>query len=333
MRSLSWRGLLKKNRTPQAGESVVRGPNSRCLPESTVLDGKNSHQAYIEYLFAGSDDVPLTLPQKLVLSSVREALGKKDSHSYTIPRLPAVIPRLLRSLRDPDSSARDYYEIINKDPMLSAAILKLANSVYFNRTGIYIDNIEKAIVKLGIDGLRSVLSAAVMQPIIQKESTYFSHTGQRLWQHTLECAVACELGAQHRKLEPYKAYLMGLMHDLGKIAVFSALCKEHRLNGDPNPGKNAFIPLFDSTAQQLSFQIAQDWQLPEEMCLALQEQVIVVADKPISAYGRLLFEANMICETLAATPRDKRIAVTDLLADLQFPQDIMDKLRDIGRQI
>lgn len=333
MRSLSWRGLLKKNRTPQTGATGIQAPDNRCLSEFTVLHGKNSKQAYIDYLFSGSVDTPLTLPQKLVLSSVRETLNKKDQQNYTIPRLPAVIPRLLRSLRDPDSSARDYYEIINKDPMLSAAILKLANSVYFNRTGIYIDNIEKAIVKLGTDGLRSVLSAAVMQPIIQTESSYFSHTGQRLWQHTLECAVACELGAQYRRLEPYKAYLMGLMHDIGKIAVFSALCKEHRLNGDPNPGKNAFIPLFDSTAPQLSFQIAQDWQLPDEMCLALQEQLTVAAGGPISAYGQLLFEANMLCETFAVTPRNKRIAMGDLFAGLQFPEDIFDKLKDIGRQI
>lgn len=308
-------------------------PSTGCLSESAVLNGRNSKEAFLEHLFAGGGDSPVTVPQKLVLSSVREALGKKDQHNYTIPRLPSIIPRLLRSLRDPDSSARDYYEIIHKDPLLSAAILKLANSVYFNRTGGYTDNIEKAIVKLGTNGLRSVLSAAVMQPIIQKESAYFSHTGQKLWQHTLECAIACELGAQGRGLEPYKAYLIGLMHDLGKIAVFSALCKEHGLNGDTNPGKNAFLPLFDTTAQQLSFQIARDWQLPDEMCKAMQEQVNVVPDKPFSAYGQLLFEANMVCEYFTVTPPDKRTALVDLLAGIQFPPDIFDKLSDIGRQI
>ncbi len=329
MRSLSWRGLLSKKRT-RASDLAARTPSGYHLSELTVLNGRNSKQAFLEYLFAGGHDAPVTLPQKLVLSSVRDALGKKDQHNYTIPRLPSIIPRLLRSLRDPDSSARDYFEIIHKDPLLSAAVLKLANSVYFNRTGVYTDNIERAIIKLGTNGLRSVLSAAVMQPIIQKESAYFSHTGQKLWQHTLECAIACELGAQHRGLEPYKAYLIGLMHDLGKIAVFSALCKEYELNGDTNPGKNAFLPLFDTTTQQLSAQIAQDWQLPDAMCLAMQEQVAVVPEKPVSAYGQLLFEANMVCEYFTVTPNEKRTPSADVLTGLRFPQDIFDKLRDIG---
>lgn len=328
-----FRSVLGKNTKP--AETTADVPAGACLPvkDATKLSQQQSNESFHQFLFTGSHNEPLTVPQKLVVNVVRESLTKKEHRMNAVPRLPMVIPKLLRSLRDPDSSVRDYVAIVNKDPVMSAAVLKLANSVYFNPLGAYVGDIERAIVKLGIDGLRAVLSAAVMQPIIQRDSPYFSQTGQRLWLHSLNTAVACEIIGHARRMERFKVYLLGLMHDVGKITLFSELCKQYKLNGDISPGQQAFIPPLQNYSAQLSYTIARDWQLPDEICNALQEQIDIAPGKNVSAFGQLLYQANIVCEAYAFTPKNKLPELQFLLADFALPKNLITKLEEVGTQV
>jgi HD-like signal output (HDOD) protein len=327
------RSVLGKNSKSVGDVSTISGGAYLLVKESAHISQELSNEKFHQFLFAGSQNQPLTVPQKLVVSVVRDSLAKKEHRLNAVPRLPTIIPKLLRSLRDPDSSVRDYVTIVNKDPVMAAAVLKLANSVYFNHTGAYIGDMERAIVKLGIDGLRSVLSAAVMQPIIQRESPYFSQTGQRLWLHSLNTAVACEIIGHARRMERFKAYLLGLVHDVGKITLFSELCKQYKLNGDTSPGSLAFIPPLQQYASQLSCTIAKDWQLPEEICIALQEQIDIKPGKNVSSFGQLLYQTNIVCEAFAYTPRSKLNELQFLLADFTLPKNLFTKLEEVGTQI
>lgn len=278
------------------------------------------------------DQKPLTVPQKLVVSVVAKTLQDQEKRIQAVPRLPSVIPKLLQSLRDPKASGTDYVKIINKDPALSTAVLKLANSAYFNPVEKRVTSIETAVVKLGIDGLRSVLSAAVMQPMIQRSSSYFSQFGHKLWEHSLCCAVACELIAKQRNLEPYKAYILGLVHDMGKITIFSELSSQFKSNADSDqPGYAAFAPLMQSTSDALSHTIARDWSLPDELCDALQQQINLSPGQTLGAYAHLLFQANLACEIYAITKEDKSqaSAAQQALKDMALPLDLFEKLDSV----
>ena len=292
------------------------------------------NQAYYEYLFPTYTETPLSVPQKLVIDVVKTALQKKEARTKAVPHLPTVIPRLLRSLRDPDSSAKDYVEIVKKDPAMSAAVLKLANSVYFNPIGKRIHDIEPAVVKLGIDGLRSVLSAAVMQPIIQKDSAYFSDTGQKMWHHSLTTAVACELIAEHRKIEKFRVYLMGLVHDIGKTTIFSELCKQFKKNGENvSPGYNAFVPTLKVMSPAVSYWIAKDWDLPKEICTALAEQTNIQAGNMVSEYAHLLYQANLAAEAYALRNDRTEKFTSAILSSLNIPVDLFDKLDQLKNEV
>ena len=281
------------------------------------------------------DSKPLTVPQKLVTSVVEKSLENREKRIGAVPRLPTVIPRLLQSLRDPKSSASDYVKIINKDPALSTAVLKLANSVYFNPSSKKVNSIETAVVKLGIEGLRSVLSAAVMQPVIQRKSYYYTEFGHKLWTHSLCCAVACEIIAKQRQLEPFKAYLLGLVHDIGKITIFSELSnqfQQHKTQDTSEPGYAAFAPLMQSTSEILSFKVARDWSLPEEICEALGQQIDLRAGTAIGAYAHVLYQANLACEIYAIARKDPEQlpAAQQALADIQLPSDLFEQLDSIS---
>ncbi|TQV76060.1 HDOD domain-containing protein [Exilibacterium tricleocarpae] len=274
---------------------------------------------------------PLTVPQKLTVDLVRKNLMQADKLPQAIPHLPAVIPRLLRSLRDPEASVRDYADIIEREPAISGAVLKLANTVYFNPAGKAIASIETAVVKLGIMGLRTVLAAAVMQPVVQRSSPYFSQFGEKLWHHSLTCAVACEIIARHYQSEPFKAYMAGLVHDMGKITVFSELCREFALNPDSTHlGGQAFVPLMRALSGPLSHQIAQTWQLPEAICTALAQQINIGPGSRVSTYGLILYQANKISEVLCAAQLHPQAAAEQLCRALQLPDTLPATLRKVS---
>ena len=320
------------------------------LTPPKVLSVESVVEGFYASLF-GNGDIDaaenLSVPQKLIFEVVSRSLANTEHRLKAVPRLPAVIPRLLRTLRDNTASASDFVNIINKDPVMSAAVLRLSNSVYFNPRDKRITSIETAVVKLGIEGLRSVLSAAVMQPVIQRNSQYFSQFGQKLWEHALCCAVTAELLAKKNGLEPYLAYLLGLVHDMGKITVFSELCQQYKANTPiqtngqvSQPGYAAFVPLIHTMAPALSHTIARDWQLPEVICSALAEQVDIKPGRKVSAYAELLFRANYACEIYAqiksrdeGPSAEKRTTALRALRENSLPDTLFDTLDSLSIEV
>lgn len=284
---------------------------------------------YLTILGDIDDKKPLTVPQKLVQDILEKSLAQKSYRLKSVPRLPSIIPKLLQRLRDPKSALVDYVKIINKDPAMSTSVLKLANSVYFNPVAKRVSSIETAVVKLGTEGLRSVLSAAVMQPVIERKSYYYSEFGHKLWTHSLHCAVACELIAKQRGIEPYKAYLLGLIHDIGKITIFNELSAQFEMNNSPDqPGYAAFAPMMQSTSEKLSHTVAEDWELPEELCLALKQQVNLKAGDKIDKLAHLLYQANLACEIYAIMHHDESQtdAALQALKDMNLPLNLFQQL-------
>lgn len=296
-----------------------------------------SSKSFYRLLLPGDQyENPVTVPQKLVTDILRNSLKQSQDVAKLVPRLPSVVPKLLRSLRDPDAATKDYVEIIVKDPAMTAAVLKLANSVYFNPVAKRIADVEVAVVKLGIDGLRAVLSAAVMQPVLDKRSPYFNGFGSAIWHHSLFCAVIAEELAKQYRLEPFKAYLLGLVHDTGKITLFSELCRQLQKNGGEGaPGIGAFLPLLSEYSLPLSCEIAKDWHLPEELTLALKQQVSFSVGAAVSPYGKVLAEANLMAEQYALWQAgESSEEVCRLLANkFKLPADIYQRLSNLSVQV
>ncbi len=339
----SFKRLLGAKKTPNnpvttpvskpAGKSASRAKVKDPGAVSYAYSAKQFHRL----LLPGDQyEHPVTVPQKLVTDVIRNSLQNADEVAKLVPRLPSVVPKLLRSLRDPNASSKDFVDIIMKDPAMTAAVLKLANSVYFNPIAKRISDVEVAVVKLGIEGLRAVLSAAVMQPVLDKRAPFFIGFGPLVWNHSLHCAVLAEHFARKRKLEPFKAYLLGLVHDTGKITLFSELCRQlqKNANGD-RPGISVFSPLISEHGLALSFQIAKGWKLPPELCLALKQQVNIAAGDEVSPYALVLAEANLVAEQYALWQAGEASDETCRLLRARFglPEDIFNKLDNLSVQI
>jgi len=147
----------------------------------------------------------------------RSNLKKIIMDTKTLPTLPSVIHKL-DSLSDNDkSSVQEMAKIVSSDQVLSARILRLANSPSY---GFYrVSTISNAMILLGVNVVKSLALSSSIFAIMEKDSI-------GLWEHSLAVGVAANLISRKLRLpECEEIATAGLLHDIGKV-IISIKCRE-----------------------------------------------------------------------------------------------------------
>jgi len=143
--------------------------------------------------------------------------------------LPTVVSMLLERIDDPKSNVKDLEILIEKDPILTSKILKMANSAYYGYPKT-IASIKEAIIILGTNVIRSICLAVVTKSMMSVDSSgYFFNKPTGLWEHSVLVASGARTISKILKVDdPEKYFVGGLLHDIGKI-ILSHEVKPHRL--------------------------------------------------------------------------------------------------------
>jgi signal transduction histidine kinase/HD-like signal output (HDOD) protein len=153
-----------------------------------------------------------------------------------LPTLPAVAMRLLQITSAEDTDARQVIELVKSDPSLTTKVLSLCRSAAHGVRQPAL-TIDRAVVLLGFEAIRNaVLSIKVFETFAGEASDdagdgpRFDHAA--FWRHSLGVAVAAELIAQrhgqHNQLKPAEAFVCGLLHDIGKLALEYVLPRSYQ---------------------------------------------------------------------------------------------------------
>lgn len=150
-------------------------------------------------------------------TALLRALNGRDNLLASIPSIPAVLQTLLNELNQPADTVNllRVAEIIGRDESLAAQCLRMANSALFSR-GPATDSLRGAVRTLGIARTREIAVSCGVMRIVQ--SAMKTLDPLVFWQHSLGCAiVARKLARSVGFGDPEKAYLAGLLHDIGYI--------------------------------------------------------------------------------------------------------------------
>jgi hypothetical protein len=183
-----------------------------------------------------------------------------------VPRVPAVVPQLLKSLRDDSVSGADLARQIARDTVLVAEVIREANSPAF-RSAKPVTTIDGAVMVLGENGLRILLARVAFRPIINMQGGRVVKTvAPRLWQQSDGCALAASLMAPELGADPFEAYLAGLVLNVGLIVAFRLI--DH-LDQPVVPQSDAFCDALLASSRELSAVIAAHWELPPFVAFAI----------------------------------------------------------------
>jgi len=156
---------------------------------------------------------------------MRELILEKLKTSGYLPPLPDVLIALQRLMNDPDCDVDDVRRLIASDPVLSSRVITMANSVFFGGGRDLAEDIEAAVVRLGVEAVLELCYTVELPGCIKVPQT-FGKT--RFWKHGLAVAILSrELGSKvlTDKEELGSCYLAGLVHDIG-LLVYDYLVPE-----------------------------------------------------------------------------------------------------------
>jgi HD-like signal output (HDOD) protein len=188
-----------------------------------------------------------------------------------IPTIPAVLAPLLRYMQRP-AEQMDMHEVTNmiaQDKSLAAQCLEMANSPLFGKWQ-KIDSLKGAIVGLGMQRVSDIVTCCGVLNLAPKDAAGMDPVA--FWEHSLGCALVCRHFA--RKIsypDPSKAYLAGLLHDIGVIVNLWMLPTEFRAAFElarerGSPLSEAELAILGFTHCESGHLLAKKWQLSADLC-------------------------------------------------------------------
>ncbi len=200
----------------------------------------------------------------------------KPSEIKCLAPLPQSVARLAQLVADPDSSVKEFSQIIELDAPLTANVLKWANSVW-SQTQNAIDNVQTAVVRLGsANVLKLAIGYHLMGPMNKAQPGY-NIPEHELWRHSVAAALAVEaMDKQKIKRVPPAAFTAALIHDLGKIVLGRRLGHESLIDMIESLCAEKQCSYIEAEKEamgtdhtQVGAQIAVEWHLPQPIIEAI----------------------------------------------------------------
>lgn len=206
------------------------------------------------------------------------------------PRRPSLLPQLIRAANDDDVPRRELAAIIRRDPSLVGSLLEMANSSFYRVTERPVESIDRAVVLLGSEGIRSLIAAAAMQPIFRVSGGPFPRFAQTVWEHAWRSANAAVVhAAMVEKTDAFAAELLSLVWGLADVVLFQAVLERYAAapsGGKLRPDARVIASLLDSRATRVARRIGAGWELSEGSLAALEQQA--GETEPAAPLGRSL---------------------------------------------
>ena len=136
-----------------------------------------------------------------------------------LPPAPAVMPRLMELLAEPESNTEDVIELIGLDPGLAAAVLRASRSAYYGTRGQSVESLDDAIVALGFKEAYRLVALYSLSSTAREPLELYGFSAERFWQKSVACALAMEMLCGEMGAPGTTGYTIGLLHALGEVFV------------------------------------------------------------------------------------------------------------------
>jgi HD-like signal output (HDOD) protein len=224
-----------------------------------------------------------------VFTGVAAILERIEARPEYIPRRPSLLPKLLATVNDGEASMMEVARIIAQDPALTGNLLRIANSPVYRVNNLPIESIDRAVTVVGVQGIRSIIATALLQPVMTTGSGAFSRFPELVWEHTLYSATAAETHAtQVENAEPFVSQLVGLLYGLSAIVVFRIVRDQFAAHPELSPDPGSVARLLETWVAPTASRIAATWELSERVQYALESQTLAAELQMENSLGRSL---------------------------------------------
>lgn len=195
-----------------------------------------------------------------------QACLEKILKDQDLPAFSHHISKVMGVIGNEELSLRHLNNIILRDYSLSLAVLRRANSAYYNRSNRQICSVAHAITLLGIEAVRSLAATLIL----------FEHYNKRagglkelLLLSLLTASHARQAAAQIRLPRAEEAYLCGMFRNLGEVLVATHLRKQYsrilKERGNSSSETKVCLQVLGFTYEDLGQGMARHWHMPKSV--------------------------------------------------------------------
>lgn len=229
--------------------------------------------------------------QAQLLQLLKQIADELSQPNIVFPTCFDLTTRVQTLLKDPNLSLDRLADLLSTEPLISARLIGLANSVAIRGAGEPVSDLRSAVMRVGIELVRSTAYAVAMDQLVSaRELLPYKEFTQQIWRHSLLVAALARRLARSAGTSGDKAFLAGMVHDIGAHYLLYRCAK------------NGVLAL-----DQLEFQaILQEWhggighalltalELPEEITEAVQEHESLRAINTLRRLPEILAVSNML---------------------------------------
>lgn len=282
------------------------------LEKETQAATKPMHQTLVE-----SEQAELNPAEPPKKTKGNEALRKiiarrMSSGDFEVPPMPGVAEQVL-GLSD-DAGTVELAKAIIQDQAITTKIIRISNSAYYG--GVYeFKTLPTAITRIGIAQVRLLILGC---SLLSKEFVGGKYRDEckRLGEHALACAYLAAIVSELCGFSPKEdAFLGGLLHDIGKLVIYTALSDvSRRESGEWT--EEAIDDVLEQYHPNAGGIVAKSWKLQSWL-----EEVIRFHHEHEKATERprvvaIVSLANLFCHRFGlGVPEDKTIFISDKLKE------------------
>jgi len=223
-------------------------------------------------------------------------------------------------------------KLVTGDQALTTQVLKTANSAFYKGL-TKAPTVKAAIVRLGIAEISNIVVLATQQKQYTAKDPRIRAMMQKLWRHAVGCAIGSQWVAKEFgfKQLAHEAFTAGLLHDVGKLLLFSVIETIHREeNVAVHSDESLLAEIMQSFHTQHGYILLQNWNLPASYCNIARDHHQPEFDR--NNYLLMIVRlVNLACHklgigltedpdiVLAATPEADQLGISEVsLAQLEI---------------
>jgi hypothetical protein len=164
---------------------------------------------------------------------VREVVASAKAGTLQLPVIPGVALKVRRALAKEDFNLDQISQIIAADPVISAKLIRLANSALFPGAQTC-SSVQTAVVRLGVSKVQNVVLALSSATLFDSEHPALRTYLVKVWRHLVQVgALSAALARRNGEMDMDLVMLSGLLHEIGKIPILEMATRREDLWANP----------------------------------------------------------------------------------------------------
>ncbi len=251
-----------------------------------------------------------------------------------LPVIPKVTQQLIESFHSENINRHQITERISADPVLSAKLLRLANSAFFQMSRT-VGTVEDALHMLGFVMVRNLV---VGNGLVGAFRNIPGLDLQQFWRYSLNTACASRWLAMRADMNGDLAFTLGLLHAIGQLQMHAVapaemLALDKKLSVlDPERTKLE-VELLGFHYAQVSAELARVWNFPLQLIEALRHIPDPLAPAVLSQAAAVVHLGAWRARVDALQYSEEALSASypaEVAMRLGFPAQAIELLADVG---